>query len=225
MNALSNTLNGLKNRFSHLDRSAAHYRLAKFAYGDKLPDRKACPYWWVIVPSSLVVGGVKFLFLAILATTLAIGIFVMGIVAVPTAWFAGYNLVPKNAYPKCHPRNDKMFYPYKFSRKKPGAADDPWLSKRASRNVDKAPWQYAWRITLVSSVVLYFARRGFSDFGAATDYIDGRSSTILSIVIFGVVGVLTLALLGKIFASVVAPKLKEQYAKHCPEIAWTDASE
>jgi hypothetical protein len=70
----------LKYRLSHLRAGSWHRRFVDFAYWGAVKPRKACPYWWLIVPASPIAAGIKVIALGITYGALSLLVAIMWVV-------------------------------------------------------------------------------------------------------------------------------------------------
>lgn len=117
-------LQQLKLKLANLRADSWHRRLVDFAFFGKLKPKKACPYWWFIVPSAPLVAGLKLIViliggLVLLAFGICIGILgeILAHLILLITWLGGYRL--RNGYVedvlKFHLLND---HGYKFVKTK-----------------------------------------------------------------------------------------------------------
>lgn len=88
-------LNNLKYRLTHLNPNSWHRKLVEFAYWGKADAKKACPYWWFIVPASPILAGFKLVIYLIIAIVVCLVVAFFHVVYVVSLLF-GYR--PRAGY-------------------------------------------------------------------------------------------------------------------------------
>lgn len=208
MSAIEN----LKTRLSTLHKDAWHRRLATFAYGKRSINKtnKACPYWWLIVPTSLPVAGLKcvgyvlgVLSLVVVGAIMSLIVYVSRIVQV----FLGYS--PKTwAFPFSDEPNamELKVYPYKRGRSSTGP------QKRL------APYQWALPLMFIAGLITTFVLSS----GQVTHAIKQIFDASWVYIAWAALALGALCILGLVFKHIVVPFLKTKYEAWCPEITWLE---
>lgn len=95
-------LKGLKYKLSHVSEASWHFRAAESVWDERARDSKACTYYWIWLPTSLIV--------------LAVAVLIMG-VFFTISWFFGF--VPRSG-------GTNIFMPYKTSQQGEKKRVAPW---------------------------------------------------------------------------------------------------
>lgn len=217
-------LTTLKVRLSTLKHRSWHYRLVEFAYGNHIRGtKKACPYWWLVVPSSFPLAAGKLLGMLVVGVIVVVVIVVGSVgywVLVALGWFFGYRpyrwtfwsfmdyAMPSEAesYPhKKHP----MFKPYKHKKYPIPRTHGPKYG-----HIRIAPYQVVFPVVAVGALVVGLIAIGRSGTNWAGHHY------MLFVWIF--VSIAVLYVLSVVYRKLVVPGLKKAYAKYCPEITWVD---
>ncbi len=199
---VSSPFSWAKNYLSHVRETSWHYKLVKSVWGQKAPEGKACSYYWLKLPSSLLALAGLFLFVVIFGTLVIGG-----------GWFFGF--IPTifktedpylKSYLADHYR-EPSWYPYGYT------------SKGKKRHI------FPWQVALVGIFFALSYYLGFENQTAGAVVGISTGSVVGGFLVLGVF-IFLISKSWKTPALVSARKsVKSAWDKACPPLVVEPASE
>jgi hypothetical protein len=93
---------------SHINATSWHYKLVSTFWEKKSRNTKACTYWWLLLPSSVL--------------AFAITLLLLYLIFLPVGWFLGFKYKPSSEATE----EGELFYPYKQDSRGKKKRFAPW---------------------------------------------------------------------------------------------------
>lgn len=188
----------VKYSLSHLSKNAWHRKLVNFAYFDTVKPKKACMYWWLIVPAALPLAGL----IGVAVLVLGLGSFVIANVCYLISWFFGYRT--KDGYIATilkfgwleEPNSNLMEYKVHKAKNHPGLTKSRF-----------APYHFAMAICGIAGMVWL-----------VTSITTGDPAlwTVLTWTLRVALVIIALSLVGLLYKKFLYPRISAA----CPAITW-----